>query len=210
MASNDGFRLKLALFVAGLVTIELLIILMLASSSAVADYNAAERRAVAAEVGSDTEAAITRYAKLAFDYTMVKPGFYEAFNKYLFRYAKRDYVKDNPGSQYAQNRVGTFWRILYAIYYRLASILIWLPYLTPFIVATGVDALQARQVRRWRFSYVSPLVRAWAGRTRFGITCVLIIAILLPTHVPTMIYPVSLLMILATSWITMTHLQKHI
>jgi len=210
MARNNDFRVALAWLTAGLVTIEVLIVLAFVPSSAVARYNAAERAAVSADLGSATEAKVLDNANFWFDLTLVRPGFYAAFNKYLFDADDKEFIRDSPGPQYVEDRVATFWRVLFAVYYRIAAICIWLPYLLPLILATLVDALQSRRVRQWRFSYVSPMTRAWSARTRFGLTCLLILAVLLPVHVPAMFYPILLGGLVFTTWVSVTHLQKRI
>lgn len=210
MADHSDFRVALGWLTLGLVTIEALIILAFVPSTVVAHYNAAERAAVAASLGAPTEAQVLANANFWFDLTLVKPGFYAAFNEYLFDGNDRDFVRDSPGPQYVQDRVATFWHVLYAIYYRIALICVWLPYLLPLILAALVDALQARKVRQWRFSYVSPMTRAWSARLRFAITCLLILAVLLPAHVPAMLYPVLIGGLIFTAWVSVTHLQKRI
>lgn len=210
MAERRGLRVALAWLLAGLVTIEVLVILAFVPSSVVANYNQVERHQVAAELGPQTEGQVLGAANTIFGWTLIKPGFYPSLNAYILKNARRDYVRDNNGTQYAQDRVATLWKVLYAMYYRLALIGIWLPYLLPLAMAGIIDAVQARKVRRYRFSYVSPMVRAYAGRLRFYITCLLILAVLLPVHVPSMFYPVLLGGLLVAGWISITHLQKEI
>lgn len=194
----------------GLVVLELVFVVLFVPSNILIDYNAGERAHVAADLGASTENQVTNLATTWYRVTLVKPGFVEALNTFLFGGDAPIAGHDYNGYNYVRDRIRTFWNMLYAVYYRLALIFIWVPYLLPLFLATLIDAYQQRRVRQVRFSYVSPLTRSLASRMRTSIISLLVLVLVLPVHVPAMTYPFVLGLLLLTMWLTVTHLQKHI
>ncbi|MDN5862783.1 MAG: DUF4400 domain-containing protein [Salinisphaera sp.] len=205
---QDRFSALIWLFI-GLVVVELAIVVLFVPSRALVDYNAGARAHVAAELGTATENKITDMASTWYRVSLVRPGFVEALDTFLFGGETGIGSPDYSGYQYVRDRVQTFWNVLFAVYYRLAVIIVWVPYLAPLILAVMIDAIQERRVRQARFSYVSPLMRSLSARSRTVLLSLLIVVLVLPVHMPALAYPFVIGLLLLSSWVTITHLQKH-
>ncbi|MCO6440234.1 MAG: DUF4400 domain-containing protein [Nitrococcus mobilis] len=210
MAQRHGHGIAVGLFITGAIVIELAVLLLFVPSARVAQYNANERAAVAADLGLSAEARVRANAKTWYRVTLIEPGFVAALNEYLFQAGSPKSVTDYSATNYVRDRLATFWRSIYAVYYRLALIWLWVPYLLPLILPTLIDAVQARRVRQWRFSYVSPLIRALATKTKWLIATTLGAALLLPLHVPALAYPFLFGVLMLANWVWVANLQKRI
>lgn len=200
----------LSWFMAGLIAFEIAAVLLFVPANKVRDYNAAERAAIALNLGVETERHVYATANNWYRATLVKPGFVKALNEFLFNTNSPESMKNYSVTTFASSRITAFWRVLYSVYYRASTIWLWIPYLLPIAVPTLIDAIQARRVRQWRFSYVSPMTRSIATRAKLIIVSLLVIALLLPLHVPATIYPVLFAVLMMANWVWVANLQKRI
>lgn len=210
MAGRDGNGLVLAWLLAGLIVIEIIGILLFVPASAVSAYNTAERKAVAGEVGVQTEASVANTANTWYRVTLVNTGLVAALNTFIIAEDSPDALNSYSFTMYIRDRLKAFWRILYALYYRASVIWLWLPYLLPIALPTLIDAFQERRVRQWRFSHVSPMARTAAGRVRTVGIVLLIGALLAPFHIPVLAYPIIFGVLMLANWTWVANLQKRL
>lgn len=185
-------------------------VLLFVPSHVVERYNAAERAAVADDLGAAAERHVLVSAKSWYRATLIEPGFVAALNAFLFDTESPASVQNYGATNYIRDRVAAFWRVAYAIYYRLSVIWLWIPYLLPVAIPVVIDAIQERRVRQWRFSYVSPLTRSLATRAKFVVVSILIVALMLPLHVPATAYPILFAVLMLANWVWVSNLQKRI
>lgn len=210
MAKNRNGGIGLGWLLAGAIVLEIAAVLLFVPSAQVESYNAAERVAVASELGSQAEAHVVMTANSWYRATLMDTGFISAINAFLFDTNSSESVMQHGSTSYVRDRLGTFWRALYALYYRLALIWQWVPYLLPIAIPMLVDAIQERRVRQWRFSFVSPLTRSLATRAKLVVGSCLLGAMLLPVHVPALAYPILFAVLMVANWVWIANLQKRI
>jgi len=210
MAKQRNGGIGLGWLLAGAIVLEIAAVLLLVPSHQVKSYNAAERAAVVADLGREAEAHVVETANTWYKATLIDTGFVDALDSFLFDTGSPDSVIQHGSTSYVRDRVGTFWYALYALYYRLALICLWVPYLLPIAIPMFVDAIQERRVRQWRFSYVSPLTRVLATRTKLAVGTLLLGAILLPFHVSALAYPILFAVLMVANWVWVANLQKRI
>lgn len=211
MAKRSQRGISVGWVIASAVVLEFMFILLFVPSARVAHYNTAERSSVAAELGTQAEGHVLASANEWFRTTLIDTGMTRALNEYLFGHYTPEISDPNHAvSNYARDRVSTFWRMLYTAYYRLALLWLWVPYLLPLAIPVFIDAHMERRVRQWRFSFVSPMTRSLAARIGTVFAVVLGVSFMIPLHVPPLVYPFLFGALLMAVWMWVANLQKRI
>lgn len=211
MAKSHRGAVAIWWFVAAVIVLEFVAVLLFVPSRHVARYNNAERVSVAAGLGAQAEHYVLESANRWYRITLIDTGMTAALNDFLFgNYTPPVSNPNESVTNYAHDRVATFWRLLYALYYRVALIWLWIPYLLPLAIPALVDAAMERKVRQWRFSFVSPMTRAVAARAGGALVMALGVVLMIPLHVPPLAYPLLVAALLGTTWMRVANLQKRI
>lgn len=209
MAKRRNNGIGIGWLVAAAVCLEFVAILLFVPSRVVAEYNAAERVSVAAQLGSAAEVRVIENANRWFRTTLIDTGMTAALNEFLFGNETPAVTNPNESvTNYSRDRVATFWRMLYTGYYRVALIWLWLPYLLPLAIPVFIDAHMERKVRQWRFSFVSPMTRHIAARAGVALGIALGVSLMIPLHVPPLVFPFLFGALLLAVWVWVANLQK--
>jgi len=81
---------------------------------------------------------------------------------------------------------------VYAVCYRVAMIVVWLPYALPVFAAALWDGWQRRRISKWRFEFSSPMRHRYASRGAGYLMLIAIAVPALPFPIPPLGVPAAL------------------
>ena len=173
--------------------------------------HAREMRLLSAQMGNEAPELLGNWADQWFKQAFVDTGVVEGSERFFERKENpRDPFDDRGFGNWMQKRVEVTWLALRYGLYRWGLLLIWLPLLLAAMAPVTLDALCRRDIRKYRFSYSSPLVHHNAKRLLWVVIMLVVFLPLLPLSVPPMAIPVGLSMGLMGWWVYLANLQKRL
>lgn len=109
-----------------------------------------------------------------------------------------------------RQRLIAVWYEVYAACYRLAMIIVWLPYVLPVMAAALWDGLQRRRISKWRFEFSSPMRHRYASRGSAGLILLAMVLPLLPVAINPLLVPAALGALAIALRIWVASIQKRI
>ncbi|WP_019023019.1 DUF4400 domain-containing protein [Thioalkalivibrio sp. ALE23] len=121
-----------------------------------------ERTLNAWVIGESAELAYKERADQVFMTTMVDTGFHGTVRSWSGNMARGFTMDGSAGDlDTSQNAIWeqlqVFWLAIWAMFYRMLSVVDWLLVFLPVGVALVMDALYGREKRKWQYSLTSPL-----------------------------------------------------
>lgn len=171
-----------------------------------------EQKAVGSYLGEMTAERIKESSDKWYRAAFVESGFLYATYNFFGQYDKDDGLNfDDRGlGRLIDKRLDVFWLATYLATYRFSLLIVWLPYLFPIILAASVDGLLQREIRKWQFSFSSPMAHQSAARVIYGAVALAILAPFLPVPTPPLAAPVLLGVIAVALWVNFANIQKRI
>lgn len=184
---------------------------LLLPRAALERLHAREMRLLSAQIGEEAPQLLEKWADQWFKRAFVDTGMVEASERFFQRKENpRDPFDDRGFGNWMQKRVEVMWLAVRYGLYRWGLLLIWLPLLLAAMAPVTLDALCRRDIRKYRFSYSSPLVHHHARRLLWAIILLLVFLPLLPLAVPPVAVPAGLSMGLMGWWVYLANLQKRL
>ncbi len=107
-------------------------------------------------------------------------------------------------------RLHAVWWGIYAVCYRLAMIVVWLPYALPIFAAALWDGWQRRRISKWRFEFSSPMRHRYASRgAGYLVLCAAAIPAL-PFAIPPLAVPAALGLLAMAARFWIASIQKRV
>jgi len=173
--------------------------------------HARERQLLSAQMGEEAPELLGNWADQWFKRAFVDTGLVEASERFFQRKENpRDPFDDRGFGKWMHKRVEVMWLAVRYGLYRWGLLLIWLPLLLAAIAPVTLDALCRRDIRKYRFSYSSPLVHHNATRLLWVTIMLVVFLPLLPLAVPPLAIPGGLSMGLMGWWVYLANLQKRL
>ena len=117
---------------------------------------------------------------------------------------------DRGLSKLVDKRLDVFWLSIHQAYYRLAVMIVWLPYLLPLLIAALLDGLLQREIRKWQFTFSSPAAHQFATKAIHGVLAVAILSPFSPLALPPLAMPFMMGACALALWVGASNIQKRI
>ena len=205
-----GFWIVMALF------FEFAVIVLFVPRKTMVGAIAKQQRLNTQFLGADVSALLKNNADAMFVTVLDESGVREAINYYLLdrweasEKEARGHIDDRGVSQWFEKRLVILWAACWIALYRLAGMLMWSIYIVPFLIPAVIDALLSREIQKWKFSFVSPLMRASSYRLTFTLFAITAMFLIAPFSVPSLWQPVILLGMTVGVWLFVRNLQKRL
>lgn len=209
MAKGDNRRWGFWWIVLVLLLNELALVFLFLPPQAIQEVSAREARLVAADLGEDALTYATERSGRRFRQLIVDPGILDATFMFV-NHQGRDRFDDRGLGAWVSRRLQVFWLTVRQMFFRWEVMALWLPGLLVFLVPLWVDGMVQREIRKYQFSYASPL---WHRKASLVIKVLLAAAVLLPfmpVSVPPLAYPAALGLGGLSFWAMVVNLQKRI
>lgn len=197
-----------------LLLLEMGIVFLALPKDTLINARTAEAQSVASYLGQPTETQIKNMADNWFRVSFLSTGFMQATYNFLLNQwegKEGDLQLDDRGlSVLVDRRLDVFWLAMHYVYYRAATILVWIPYMLPVLFAAGIDGLLQREIRKWQFSFSSPAAHQAASKILFATGAVLVLIPFLPLALPPLAMPVLMGGASIAMWVHMANIQKRI
>lgn len=200
-------------FVLGLILIELSLVFFFVPKDKITEIGEKERKAVERQMGEGTAAHVKNLADTWYRAAFIQTGFLHSTYDFLFeQWENEESAKfDDRGlSRAVERRLDVTWLVLYQVFYRAAITAIWLPYLLPFLLVVGVDGMLQREIRKWQFSYASPLAVKGGTQMMMVIFALILLAPFAPISTPPMTMPLLVGVMAMALWVMTSNIQKRI
>lgn len=188
---------------------ELALVFLFLPPQTIQEVSAREARLVAADLGEDALAYTAERSGQRFRRLLVDTGVVDA--SFLFvNQQGRDRFDDRGLGAWVSRRLQVFWLTVRQMFFRWEVMALWLPGLLVFLVPLWVDGMVQREIRKYQFSYASPL---WHRKASLVIKALLAAAVLLPflpVSVPPLAYPAALGLGGLSFWAMVVNMQKRI
>lgn len=89
-----------------------------------------------------------------------------------------------------KEKLQTFWTAVYYGTQRWTIMMMWVPYLIPFVIAVVVDGLSTRKKKQFNFEYASPVVFGAMSHTVLGLAVLPFLYFLVPFPVTPLAAPI--------------------
>ncbi|AJF08126.1 DUF4400 domain-containing protein [Geoalkalibacter subterraneus] len=172
-----------------------------------------EQQVVASSLGEKTAKRIKADADAWYVASFIETGMLHATYDFLIGQwdQEGDLQFDDRGiGKWSEQRLDTTWLVLYLVYYRVAVITTWLPYLFPFLLAVGIDSVAHREISKWRFSFSSPLAHSSGLKGIYGSIFILLTLPFLPIAPPPMTTPFVFMVIAIFMWLCLANVHKRV
>lgn len=178
-------------------------------ASTVQEVSAREERLLAAELGREALDYVVGESGRKFKLLLLDTGVVEA-SFTLCGYQGKDKFDDRGLGRWLFLRLQVVWMAVRQMFFRWEVMALWLPGAGIFAAPLLVDALAQREIRKYQFSFASPLVhkRTWHFLKLLGAAAVLLP--LLPLSVPPLAYPAALGLGGLALWAMLINIQKRI
>ena len=107
-------------------------------------------------------------------------------------------------------RLLAVWWGVYATCYRIAMIVVWLPYALPVFAAALWDGWQRRRISKWRFEFSSPMRHRYASRGAGYLMLIAIAVPALPFPIPPLGVPAALGLLAMAARFWIASIQKRV
>lgn len=149
--------------------------------------------------------------------TLIESGLYQAAQRHLIpteaqRLNSRGMEKMGMRAifPWVQGRLDAFSAVLLNIYFRVAHLLIWLPFIAILFVPAIYDGFMTWRIKQSNYQYASPLIHTQASRLAFAILICLFIAFFAPIAMSPLIVPVAIMVFVVLIGVSIGHMQKRI
>jgi len=188
---------------------ELGLVFLFLPAAAVQEVSAREERLVASELGQEAVEYVVAESGRKFKRLLLDTGIIEASFTFC-GYRGQDRFDDRGLGRWFFQRLQVMWMVVRQMFFRWEVMALWLPGAAIFTVPLLVDGMVQREIRKYQFSFASPLVHR---KTRLLLHFLLAAAVLLPLlplSVPPLAYPAALGCAGMALWVMVLSIQKRI
>ncbi len=204
--SQKGYVYYIFIFLA----LELTFVAFLVPKETIISTRDSEQIMVSRYLGEVTEKHMQDKANDIYRSLFVETGMLHATYDYFGSYSDDGVFDDRGLGWWVEQRIDVVWLTLHLVTYRASQMLIWLPYLLPFFVMAIVDGTLQREIRKWQFSFSSPMAHKGAYMTMVGAFAFTLLAPLTPFAIPPIIPPILFGVVSVGAWVYLANMQKRI
>lgn len=209
MSRREGRKPGFWWFVLVLFLNELGLIFLFLPASTVQEVSAREERLVAAELGQEALDYVVAASGRKFKWLFLDTGVLEASFTFC-GYQGKDRFDDRGLGRWLFNRLQVVWMVVRQMVFRWEVMALWLPATLVFAAPLVVDSVAQREIRKYQFSFASPLVHRKSGHFLRYLGAGAVLLPLLPVSVPPMVYPAALGAAGLALWVMLVNIQKRI
>jgi len=198
------------MFLLSVVLLELVLVLLFLPKGMLLTAREKEAQMVGQYLGVGTEKGIKQTADIWYHKSLIETGFLDATYNYFGKYDDDGVVDDRGLGIVIDRRLDVFWLTLHLVYYRVGMLMIWLPYLLPMVLVASIDGLLQREIRKWQFSFSSPMAHRSAARLVFLIALAFVVIPFLPFPTPPFAMPILMGLLAVAAWVNLANIQKRI
>ncbi|MYM92704.1 DUF4400 domain-containing protein [Duganella vulcania] len=197
-----------------IILVEVVIVTVALSSDTISRAASREREMVVSTFGEEMASSIIKrtdvvYKRYFFDSGWIK-GSYEAF------VPSRDELSDSrsladmgrPMFKVMDQKLRTFWTAVYYGTQRMTILMMWLPYLMPFVVAVIVDGMATRKKRQFNYEYANPVVFGAMSHAVLALISFPFLYFLLPFPVNPLVSPIWIGVFCLALFAMISHTQR--
>jgi len=207
MAAKEAKKWGFYWFVLVLLLNELGIIFLFLPASSVEAMSLQEERMVASQLGEDTLEYVVEKSGRVFQRWLLDTGVVAASFTFC-GYQGKDRFDDRGLGYWLYLRLQVLWMAVRQMLFRLEVMVLWLPVAAVFLGPALADGLAERGIRKYRFSYASPLVHRNTSLLLHLLAAAAILLPLLPVSIPPLAYPAALAAGGLAVWWMVLNIQK--
>lgn len=210
--ANKPPRRPLWEYVVFLILIEIVYVFVFATETQLENVHAQEMKMLESQLGESAYERMQHWAEKWFKAAFVDTGARESsVNYFAKKDDPRDPWDDRGVGAWMQKRTGVLWRAIHYGLYRWAMLLLWSPLLLIAVLPVTLDAACKRDIKKYQFSYASPLKHKstswWIWR---AIPLLILTVPLLPFAMPPLAIPVAMMLGLGAWWVFWANMQKRL
>ena len=209
MSRHEGRKPSFWWFVLVLFLNELGLIFLFLPAATVQEVSAREERLVAAELGQEALDYVVSASGRKFKLLFLDTGAVEA-SFTLCGYQGKDRFDDRGLGRWLFQRLQVVWMVIRQMVFRWEVMALWLPGAVIFAAPLLVDSLVQREIRKYQFSFASPLVHKKTWHFLRLLLAAAVLLPLLPVSVPPLAYPAALGAGGLALWAMILNIQKRI
>lgn len=208
-----NWKLLLLIFI-----LECLVVLMLLPSHYLVKTLEREQQYTYDYLGEDSYSYIIEKANDWYNTSIIETGTEDTLYD-MFVPTAEDLEKDSNAGvsnlaplyfKYAGSRVDTLMTVVYIIYYRVITMVVWIPMVGLMILAAYFEGYWERKIRQNSFKHASHTLHGIAFNTLKWFVLIIFIGMFIPLALPPLFYPVLGLVLACLIGISMSNLQKRI
>lgn len=170
-----------------------------------------EAQSIENQLGKSAKDYVKEHSDYYFYKTFINTGVLQVSYDFLIgQWGDDNTFNDRGFGRFVEDRLDVVWLSLNLATRRLTTLVLWFPYLIPFLMAIVIDGLVEREIRKYRFAFSSPAAHRTATLIIILFAWLFFTIPFLPISVTPML-PAYLIWLAALAlWLYLANLQKRV